>query len=96
MINDISEGTLRVAARVGPSEIIHDKELSRQKAETLRQERPVEDSKSGAQTEKKKKDKEGDGKYLVEGKQVVFEKYDEKGNLILRVPPSYKPVDERI
>lgn len=96
MITDISEGTMRVAARVGPSDIIHDKELTKQKSEMLREARPVENSEESAQPEKKKDFEEGDSRYLVDDKHIVFEKYDEKGNLVLRVPPTYKPVDERV
>lgn len=95
MINDINESTMRVATRVGPSDIIHDKQLTQKKAEEAIKARPVESSESGSQTEKKKED-EGSGKYLVEDKQVIFEKYDAKGELILRIPPSYTPVDERV
>jgi hypothetical protein len=96
MIDDISESTMRVAARVGPSDIIHDKELTKQKSEMLREARPVENSEAGAQAEQKKDFEEGDSRYLVDDNHIVFEKYDEKGNLILRVPPNYKPVDERV
>jgi hypothetical protein len=96
MINDISESTMRVAARVGPSDIIHDKELTKQKTEMLREARPVENSEGGAQAEQKKDFEEGDSRYLVDENHIVFEKYDEKGNLVLRVPPTYKPVDERV
>jgi hypothetical protein len=96
MIDDISESTMRVAARVGPSDIIHDKELTKQKTEMLREARPVENSEAGSQAELKKNFEEGDSKYLVDDKHIVFEKYDEKGNLVLRLPPNYKPVDERV
>lgn len=96
MINDITEGSMRVAARVGSSDIILDKELTRQQSEMLREARPVENSEGGAQAEQKKDFEEGDSRYLMDDKHIVFEKYDEKGNLVLRVPPTYKPVDERV
>ena len=95
MINNISEGTLRTVARVDPSGTIHDQEVYQQKAEQLRQARPVEKSEAGNPSEKKKAKKEGTSKYVVDNNQLVFEKYDENGDLILRIPPFYKPVDER-
>lgn len=97
MIGNINEGSVRVAAKIGPSDIIHEKEFNQQKAEETRQARPVEKPEDSAQTEKKKdKKKEESGQFLVENKQVVYEKYDSNGELILRIPPSYKPVNERV
>lgn len=96
MISNMNEGTMRVAARIGPSDIIHDKETSQQKAQVARRDRPVEKSEDGARTEGKKTNDKGSSKYLVDENHVVFEKYDAKGELILRIPPSYTPVDERV
>jgi hypothetical protein len=96
MINNINEGTMRAAAKIGPSDIIQEKQFAQQQAEQVRQARPIENAASGAQTEKQNDREEGSGKYLVEDKKVVFEKYNAKGELVLRIPPSYKPVDERV
>jgi hypothetical protein len=95
MINNISEGALRVAAKIDPSGAIHDKEVNQQKANQLREARPVEKSGQGNQAEAHhaKKD-ETTGKYLFNDKRMVFEKYDRNGDLILRIPPSQTPVDE--
>jgi hypothetical protein len=88
MIGNINEGSVRVAAKIGPSDIIHEKEFNQQKAEEARKARPVEKSEDSSQAEKKndKKEKES-GQFLVENKQVVYEKYDANGELILRLPP---------
>ena len=74
---------------------VHEKEVSPQKAEEIRQVRPVEKSESGDRTEKKKAKKENSSKYVVDNNKVFFEKYDKNGDLILRIPPSDKPVDEK-
>ena len=94
MINNISESTLRIASKVDPSGAIHDKEASQQKAKEILEARPVEKSEPGGGAEKKdpKKD-EGSSKYLLEERRVVFEKYDENGDLILRIPSSETPVN---
>lgn len=96
MIENINEGTLRIAARVGPSDAIHDKEIKQQKAEEARQARPVEKSGNGAQAAAKDEKDKGSAKYLVNDNEVVFEKYDAKGELVLRIPPSTKPVNQRV
>jgi hypothetical protein len=96
MINNISEGTMRVASKIDPINVIHDKEINQQKFNEMREARPVEQSDAGSHAQSKdahKKEEEGSSKYLVDEKQVVFEKYDKNGDLILRIPPSQKPVD---
>jgi hypothetical protein len=97
MINNISEAPLRMAAKVDSGGAIQEKQVNVQKAEEIRQVRPVEKSEAGGKSEKKKaKTEEDTSKYVVDNNQVVFEKYDSNGDLILRIPPSYKPVDERV
>jgi hypothetical protein len=98
MINNISESTLRVASKIDPSGVIHDKEVNQQKAKEIAQARAVEKSDTGGQTESKtaRKEDEGSSQYLLNGKQVVFEKYDKNGDLVLRLPPSETPVDQTV
>ena len=95
MINNISEGALRTVTKIDPGGAIHDKEAAQQQAEVARQERPVEDTESGNKANGKDAGQKDRSKYVVDGHTVVFEKYDEKGDLVFRLPPSYKPVDER-
>jgi len=95
MINNISEGALRVASKIDPSGAIHEKEVNQQKANELREARPVEKSDQGNKAEARKpKEDESTGKFLLDEKRVVFEKYDKNGDLVLRIPPSQTPVDE--
>lgn len=95
MINNISEGALRTTMKIEPSGALHDKQVAQQKVEEVREARPVENSeasnKSGANDAKG----EGSSKYLLDENTVVFEKYNKDGDLVFRLPPSYKPIDER-
>ena len=95
MINNISEGALRVASKIDPSGAIHEKEVNQQKAKEMSEARPVEKSDQGnkAEARKPKKD-EATGKFMFDNKRMVFEKYDKNGDLVLRIPPSKTPVDE--
>jgi hypothetical protein len=95
MINNISEGALRVASKIDPSVAVHDREIDHLKDRQIRDARPVEKSASGAQTRKEntQTDKESE-KFLFADKHMVFEKYDRNGEVILRIPPSTKPVDQ--
>jgi hypothetical protein len=95
MINNISEGTLRVASRIDPSIAVHDKEINHQKDRQIRDARPVEQSEAGDQARKENTQTDkGSEKFLFADKHMVFEKYDQNGALILRIPPSAKPVDQ--
>ncbi len=95
MINNISEGALRIASKIDPSGAIHEKEVNQQKVNEIRKARPVEKSDQGNKAEAKKaKEDETTGKFLRNGKKMVFEKYDKNGDLILRIPPSKTPVNE--
>ncbi len=95
MINNISEGPLRTAMKVDPSGAIHEKQATQEKAEQLRQARPVENTDSSDKAKAQSDKDKASSKYLVEDKMVVFEKYNKDGDLVYRIPPSYKPVDER-
>jgi len=97
MINNISEGALRVASKIDPSGTIHEKEVNQQKAREIRDARPVEKSDAGAQAQAKKAyEDKGSEKFLFDDKRMVFEKYDKNGEVILRIPPSDKPVDQLV
>ena len=97
MINNISEGALRVASKIDPSGAIHEKEVNQQKARVIQEARPVEKSDHGNKAEARKaKEDETSGKFKLDDKHVVFEKYDKNGDLILRIPPSQTPVDKVI
>ncbi len=96
MINNISEGALRTAVKIDPGEALQDRQVNQAKSEEIRRARPVEDTESGAKTGSKNARKEPSSKYLLEEKMVVFEKYNKDGELLYRLPPNYKPVDERV
>ncbi len=94
MINGISEGALRVASKIDPIGVIHEKEVNQQKAKEILDARPVEKSDGSAQAQDKKLQEKGKEQFLFEDEHMVFEKYDKNGDLILRIPPSDKPVDQ--
>ncbi len=97
MIDNINEVPLRAVTKVDPGGAIQAREHSQLQAAEVRQVRPVENSEAGNKPNAKdtqKKD-QGKSKYVVEDNTLVFEKYNQKGDLIYRLPPDYKPVDER-
>jgi hypothetical protein len=95
MINSIGDNTFRTAAKADPLLAVHDRQAVRQKTQAARQDRPIENADASGKA--RSQDAQGDEtKYLLEDKTLVFEKYNKDGDLIMRVPPSHKPVDERV
>ncbi|MBR9979756.1 MAG: hypothetical protein KFF50_01885 [Desulfatitalea sp.] len=96
MISKINEAPLRAVMKADPIGPIHDQEMNRQRADALREARPVEPSSASDATGSKNAEKDPTSKYLMEGEKVVFEKYNKAGDVIYRLPPSDKPIDERV
>lgn len=94
MINNISEGMLRTATKVDPSNMIHEKEMGQQKLEQAKENRPVENSESGAKPESRDARDDKSSRFMRVENTMVFEKYDRNGDVILRIPPLTKPVNE--
>lgn len=91
MINTISEGMLRSTTKIDPSNMIHEKETSQQKVEQAKENRPVENSESGAKPEKQNPRDAESSKFMWVENTMVFEKYDRNGDVILRIPLLTKP-----
>ena len=62
--------------------------------EKVREERPIKPPQEKAEVEKK--DEENTSGYTFEENRVIYEKYNNSGDVILRLPPAKKPVDERV
>ncbi len=96
MINNISEATVRVASKIDPSGAIHEREVNQQEAKAMSEARPVEKSEESNPSEAdNSQNKKGSTQYSVDDDRLVFEKYNKKGDLVLRLPPSKTPVDQK-
>jgi len=94
MINNISEGMLRSTTKVDPSNMIHEKEVSQQKLEQAKENRPVENSEAGAKAESREARDDESSRFTRVENAMIFEKYDRNGDVILRIPPLTKPVNQ--
>jgi len=92
MLNSIGESVVRTTTKVDNNLAVENRDVSLAKAEKTVEERPVESSDESAQTEAQKERETGG--FDRDDKGVYFEKYDKKGNVVLRVPPEKKPIDE--
>ena len=66
-----------------------------QKADRLREARPVEQSGAGEQSKAAPDDQSVHNRTRLESGQVIIEKYDESGRLLKITPPGYLPFGER-
>ena len=94
MINAIGEATVQQSIRMNHAHAQNDKAVAEQKAEQVRDQRPVENSDDSAKAELNMQyDNTTTRHEIVEGR-VIFERYNSEGRLIQRVPPGYVPFGE--
>ncbi len=92
MLHSIGESVVRTTTKVDNNLAVENKDITLAETEKTVQERPIEGSEESAPTDSEK-DRETSS-FDVDEKGVFFEKYDKKGNVVLRVPPEKKPIDE--
>ena len=92
MLDSIGESAVRTTTRADNNLAVETKDVDLKKTEKIVEERPIQ---SAQENEAPSKDAEKrTGGYDVDDSGVFFEKYDEKGNVIYRLPPEQKPIDE--
>ena len=92
MLESIGESTVRMTTRVDGNQAGDNKDAALQKTEKRVEERPIEDAQDSSKPESDT-DQKTSG-YNSDENGIYFERYDRKGNVILRVPPEEKPIDE--
>ena len=97
MLETIGESTVRMTTRTDNNLAVENRDTALKQVERQVVERPIETSQESAQTELKNEEKDAkSGSYNVDDDGIFFEKYDKDGNVIFRVPPEQKPIDERV
>jgi hypothetical protein len=92
MLESIGESTVRMTTRVDHNNAVENRDTALQKTEKVVEERPIENT---AESKKAESDTEQKSSgYNSDNNGVYFEKYDRQGNVIFRVPPEQKPIDE--
>ena len=95
MINAIGEATMQQFVRSNYNSETYDKDLEVQKAEKVKEQRPVEETKDGNQTEMNLKSEEDlKTRNKFEDGELVVERYDDDGRLVKVTPPGYLPPGE--
>jgi hypothetical protein len=94
MLDIIGESAVRTTARPDTNHIVGNGDITLNKARQRIQERPVENTHESNRPESEAESEKG--RFNVDEGGLFFEKYDKKGNLIFRLPPEQKPIDEHI
>jgi len=92
MINAIGEATMQQIVRSSYNSETYDKDLEVQKAQKVKEHRPVEKSEDGRKLEMEMKSEENlKTRNSLEDGQLVIERYDDDGRLVRVTPPGYLP-----
>ena len=92
MINAIGEATMQQIVRSNYNSETYDKDLEAQKADKVKEHRPVEKSKDGHKPEMDlESEKEIETRTSLENGQITVKSYDDSGRLIKVSPPGYLP-----
>lgn len=94
MLDTIGDSSIRFTTKSDNNLAVEDKDVTNQRIDKIREERPVEKSDEGTKTDLEQDKNNKNSKYQLEENKIVFEKYNKNGEVILRIPPAQKPVDE--
>ena len=82
---------------ITPNITINEKESQVQREQKLYELRSIEKSENSSKIKKEKDNdqkNQKNAKYRQEDNKIIYEKYDKNGELIFRMPPKKKPLDE--
>ena len=97
MINAIGEATMQQFVRSNYVSWTYDKDIECQKTETIKKQRPVEESEKGHRPEMDMKSEEDlKSRNILEDGILLVEKYDGNGRLVSVTPPGYLPPGEKV
>jgi len=92
LLESISGSAVRMTERTNNHLAVKNRDVAFQKAAKVVEERPVVRSQEASETESDIEQKTGG--YNSDDDGIFFEKYDEHGNVIFRVPQEHMPVDK--
>ena len=96
MINAIGEATMQQIVRSNYNSETYDKDLEAQKADKVKEHRPVEKSDDGQKPEMDlKSEGEVQTRNNLQDGQITVESYDDSGRLVKISPPGYLPPGQK-
>ena len=97
MLESIGETNVRMTMRPESNPATDSKTTELAAVEKTVAERPIENAQESDRTEAENEETRDykRGGYKTDDNGTFFEKYDKNGNVIYRLPPEQKPIDER-
>ena len=87
MIEIASEATVQQVTRAEQNQAFSHKDNVQQESQKVVADRPVEKSEESMKAKEAEKQDKSETRYNLENNRIIIEKYDEKGDLILQMPP---------
>jgi hypothetical protein len=99
MLDSVGPSSIQNLGRPENTVVAQEKKALIEKEEKVKADRPVEAAQEGAEAKQKAVAEEAEEKkkksaHTFEEGRIIFEKYNNNGDLIFRLPPAKKPVDE--
>jgi hypothetical protein len=80
--------------------VAQEKKVLLDKEQRLKENRPVEAAQEGAEAKQRpvaeEEEKKRSSAHTFEEGRIIYEKYNHNGDVIFRLPPAKKPVDEMV
>jgi hypothetical protein len=100
MLDSVGQTSIQTLGRPENIVIAQEKKALVEKESQLKRNRPIEAAQEGAEAKRKAAAEEQADKkhsaHTFEDGRIIYEKYDNNGDLIFRLPPAKKPVDEMV
>jgi hypothetical protein len=100
MLDSVGQTSIQTLGRTENIVIAQEKKAFIDKESQVKQNRPIEAAQESVEAKKKAAAEEEANKknsaHTFEDGRIIYEKYDNNGDLIFRQPPAKKPVDEMV
>ena len=98
MLDSIGQSSMQNLGRPENTIVAQEKDARIEKEQKVRENRPVEAAQEGAETKQRagaeEEEKKKRSAHTFEEGRIIYEKYNNNGDVILRLPPAKKPVNE--
>jgi len=99
MLDSVGQSAMQNLGRPETTLVAQEQKALSEKEAKVKENRPVESAQESAEGKRKAAEEEEGKKrsaHTLEEGRVIYEKYNKNGDVILRLPPEKKPVDEMV
>jgi hypothetical protein len=102
MLDSVGQSSIQNLGRPENTVVAQEKKALIEKEQKIKENRPVEAAQEGAEAkrgsvaEEQEKEKKKTSAHTFEEGRIIYEKYNNNGDIIFRLPPAKKPVDAMV